>query len=102
MAVIGAARVASENRRGIEEILWEAWQATGLGPRWSHQVMRGDPGPAGAQADRDLDAIVALFDTAASFTDSITAATTGGLLDCTGPLHIPPQPPLATRPPAPI
>lgn len=89
LAVIGAARVAYENRRGIEEILWEAWQATGLGPRWSNQVMRRDHGPGGAQADRDLDAMVALFDAAASFTDSLPAATLGGFLDYLGALQIP-------------
>jgi superfamily I DNA/RNA helicase/RecB family exonuclease len=89
LAVIAAAREAHENRRGVEEILWEAWQATGLGPRWSNQVMRRDHGPGGAQADRDLDAMVALFDAAASFTDSLPAATLAGFVDYLSALQIP-------------
>ncbi|WP_020109286.1 ATP-dependent DNA helicase [Nocardia sp. 348MFTsu5.1] len=89
LAVIRAARTASESRRSIEEILWEAWQATGLGPRWSNQVMRRDHGPGGAQADRDLDAMVALFDAAANFADSLPAATLGGFIDYLSALQIP-------------
>ena len=46
-----------------EEVLWRVWQACGLEPRWSDASARG--GPVGAAADRDLDAVLALFDAAA-------------------------------------
>lgn len=89
LAVIAAARAADAARRSIEEILWDAWQATGLGQRWSNQVMRRDHGPGGAQADRDLDAMVALFDAAANFADSLPAATLSGFVDYLSALQIP-------------
>ena len=89
LTVIRAARTAAASRRSIEEILWEAWQASGLGPRWANQVMRRDHGPGGAQADRDLDAMVALFDAAANFADSLPAATLGGFIDYLSALQIP-------------
>ncbi|MEJ5944902.1 ATP-dependent DNA helicase [Pseudokineococcus basanitobsidens] len=51
-----------------EEVLWALWQATGLSARWSAQALAG--GEAGRRADRDLDAVVALFEAVARFADS--------------------------------
>ncbi|MDQ4103160.1 MAG: PD-(D/E)XK nuclease family protein, partial [Actinomycetota bacterium] len=73
---------AGAARRGdsAEEVLWQVWQSSGLAQRWAATAARG--GPAGAQADRDLDAVVALFDAAARFADRLPGADGGpaGLL----------------------
>ncbi|PZS39014.1 MAG: ATP-dependent DNA helicase [Pseudonocardiales bacterium] len=64
-------------RRGdsAEEVLWQLWQASGLAQRWAATATRG--GTAGAQADRDLDAVVALFDAAARYADRLPGADGG-------------------------
>ncbi|WP_029553337.1 ATP-dependent DNA helicase [Streptomyces somaliensis] len=46
-----------------EEALWHLWNGTGWPNRLHRAALRG--GPAGRNADRDLDAVCALFDTAA-------------------------------------
>jgi RecB family exonuclease len=78
-AVLGKAAGAMASPRAVEEVLWAAWQATGLARRWSAASLRG--GPAGAQADRDLDAVVALFDAAANYVDRLPRATIVGFVD---------------------
>ncbi|MEV0587352.1 ATP-dependent DNA helicase [Nonomuraea sp. NPDC050310] len=55
-----------------EDALWEVWSASGLAERWTEQSIAG--GSRGAQADRDLDAVVALFDYAARFVDRMPKA----------------------------
>ena len=60
-------------------MLWAVWQASGLGDRWQRQSSAG--GPAGAAADRDLDAMVALFDAAANFVDRLPRAGPAVLVD---------------------
>ncbi|MGH4007982.1 MAG: PD-(D/E)XK nuclease family protein, partial [Pseudonocardiaceae bacterium] len=69
-----AARAA---RRGgsAEEVLWQVWQASELAHHWAAIAVRG--GPVGAQADRDLDAVVALFDAAARYADRLPGADGG-------------------------
>jgi superfamily I DNA/RNA helicase/RecB family exonuclease len=52
-----------------EDVLWAIWDASGLAARWQAASEQG--GPAGAAADRDLDAVLALFDKAAHFTDTM-------------------------------
>jgi superfamily I DNA/RNA helicase/RecB family exonuclease len=64
---------------GVEETLWQVWQASGLEQRWVAQAERG--GVLGTQADRDLDAVVALFDAARQYTDRLPGADVGGLAD---------------------
>ncbi|WP_422647252.1 ATP-dependent helicase [Actinoalloteichus caeruleus] len=64
--VLGAARTAVADGANVEEALWRAWEASGLQERWLAWSRRS--GPVGAQADRDLDAVLALFDAAARFT----------------------------------
>ena len=48
------------------------WQASGLAAKWARASAAG--GPAGAVADRDLDAVVSLFDAAAGFVDRLPHA----------------------------
>jgi superfamily I DNA/RNA helicase len=67
--LLGLARAADQRGASAEEVLWRVWQASGLAGRWA--VASAHPGPAGAQADRDLDAVVALFDAAARYTDRL-------------------------------
>ncbi|MPZ66958.1 MAG: AAA family ATPase [Pseudonocardiaceae bacterium] len=61
--------------RPAEEVLWRVWQRTGLAGRWAEATGWG--GPPGAQADRDLDAVVALFDAAARYADRLPGADGG-------------------------
>ncbi|ABG98152.1 probable ATP-dependent DNA helicase [Rhodococcus jostii RHA1] len=79
LSVLRKAKVPLDRGRGIEDVLWAAWQATGLERRWSAVSARG--GPIGAQADRDLDAVVALFDAAASYVDRLPRAQLAGFVD---------------------
>ncbi|HEX4362441.1 MAG TPA: ATP-dependent DNA helicase [Pseudonocardia sp.] len=67
--LLGLARSADREGASAEEVLWRLWQASGLAGRWA--AASAHPGPAGAQADRDLDAVVALFDAAARYTDRL-------------------------------
>ncbi|OLM16620.1 MULTISPECIES: ATP-dependent DNA helicase [unclassified Pseudonocardia] len=63
----------------VEDTLWLVWRRTGLAKRWSDASARG--GPGGAAADRDLDAVLALFDAAARYTDRLPGADVGGFLE---------------------
>ncbi|MFD0891242.1 3'-5' exonuclease, partial [Streptosporangium algeriense] len=61
-------------RRGgtAEDVLWGVWSATELAGRWTETSLSG--GFRGTMADRDLDAVVALFDYAAGFVDRLPHA----------------------------
>jgi len=52
-----------------ETVLWAIWDATGLGESWRRTALSG--GTAGLRADRDLDAVLALFDAAARYVDRL-------------------------------
>ena len=67
--LLGAARDAIDGHGNAEDVLWAIWDASGLAARWQEASEHG--GPAGAAADRDLDAVLALFDKAAHFTDTM-------------------------------
>jgi superfamily I DNA/RNA helicase/RecB family exonuclease len=62
-----------------EDVLWEVWRASGLADRWAAASARG--GRRGATADRDLDAVLVLFDAAARFTDRLPGARIELFLD---------------------
>lgn len=85
--VLDRARTILGNGRGAEEVLWAAWQASGLERRWSAASARG--GPVGAQADRDLDAAVALFDAAANYVDRLPRSSVDGFVDYVEQQQIP-------------
>lgn len=57
------ARELLEGGGTAEEALWELWDGTNLPRRLERSALRG--GAAGRNADRDLDAVCALFDAAA-------------------------------------
>jgi superfamily I DNA/RNA helicase/RecB family exonuclease len=79
-ALLSAARAAvAEPGATAEEVLWQVWERTGLSARWERASRAG--GAAGEAADRDLDAVVALFDTAARFCDRLPGAGPEVFLD---------------------
>jgi superfamily I DNA/RNA helicase/RecB family exonuclease len=77
--LLATARKAIAENVGIEQVLWLVWQQCGLESRWVGQSARG--GTLGAQADRDLDAIVGLFHAAARYADRLPGAGVTGFAD---------------------
>ena len=71
-ALLAGRDAAAAPAASAETVLWAVWAATGLGEVWRRTALAG--GPSGARADRDLDAVVALFDAAARFTDRLPLA----------------------------
>jgi superfamily I DNA/RNA helicase/RecB family exonuclease len=71
--VLAAGRAAVSELGSPEDVLWAIWDATGLARKWGTVSAAG--GGNGAAADRDLDAVVALFDAAARFTDRLPRAS---------------------------
>jgi superfamily I DNA/RNA helicase/RecB family exonuclease len=61
-----------------ETVLWAMWSSVRLGQEWRATALSGAAGAA--RADRDLDAFVALFDSAATFTDRLPLAGPGEFL----------------------
>ncbi|MEV4379069.1 ATP-dependent DNA helicase [Streptosporangium sp. NPDC049644] len=70
--LISAATEAVRQGGTAEDVLWTVWQATGLAGKWTDVSLRG--GVRGTMADRDLDAVVALFDHTARFVDRLPHA----------------------------
>ena len=67
--LLAVARDAITDGGNAEDVLWAIWDASGLAEQWQRACAAG--GPAGAAADRDLDAVLALFDKAAHFTETM-------------------------------
>ncbi|WP_198950331.1 ATP-dependent DNA helicase [Kineosporia sp. A_224] len=61
-----------------ETVLWALWETAGLAAPWRRTALRG--GQAGARADRDLDAVVALFEAAERYVDRLPHAGPAGFL----------------------
>ncbi|UKA48555.1 ATP-dependent helicase [Arthrobacter sp. FW305-123] len=70
---------AAEPGANSESVLWALWHATGLSSRWAETALEG--GNAGARADRDLDAMMALFHTAERFVDQLPGSGPEQFLD---------------------
>ncbi|MEV4658398.1 ATP-dependent DNA helicase [Micromonospora sp. NPDC049301] len=73
-----------------EDVLWAVWHASGLAERWAGAIGQGRPAAGEGDlarrrraeaADRDLDAVLVLFDAAARFTDRLPGARTEVFLD---------------------
>ncbi|GAA1758436.1 hypothetical protein GCM10009834_14930 [Streptomonospora arabica] len=62
-----------------EDVLWEVWQASGLSERLLRASQAG--GRRGAAADRDLDAVVAVFESAARYCDRLPPGLPLGFLE---------------------
>ncbi len=69
------------------EVLWAVWDASGLGAAWQAASAAG--GSAGEAADRDLDAVVALFDAAARFEARLPPGSPALFLDSMSGQEIP-------------
>ncbi|MCZ8379418.1 ATP-dependent DNA helicase [Mycobacterium sp. CPCC 205372] len=93
--VLTAARRSAAAGQDPRDTLWQAWHRSGLQRRWLSASERG--GPAGAQADRDLDAVTALFDVAEQYVGRTAGASIRGLIDHVVALG-PPPPPRDQRP----
>ncbi|BCL13818.1 ATP-dependent helicase [Micromonospora sagamiensis] len=73
----------------VEDVLWAVWAASGLAERWSTAIEGGSATGEGETArrwradaaDRDLDAVLVLFDAAARFVDRLPGARTEVFLD---------------------
>ncbi|WP_308164816.1 ATP-dependent helicase [Nonomuraea sediminis] len=85
--LLAAAREALDGQGTAEDVLWAVWHASGLAERWTELSLSG--GARGAQADRDLDAVVALFDHAARFVDRMPKAGPEVFLDDLASQEIP-------------
>lgn len=70
---------AAEPGATAEDVLWAIWSASGLGSRWSRLALTSSA--AAPAADRDLDAVVALFDSVARYVDRMPGAGPVGFLD---------------------
>jgi superfamily I DNA/RNA helicase/RecB family exonuclease len=62
-----------------ETVLWAVWESLDIANRWSRLALRG--GKRGARADRDLDAVVALFDAAQRYVDRLPAVGPDAFLE---------------------
>ena len=71
--VLARGREAVAGGGTAEDVLWAIWSATGLAQVWERQSRAG--GASGAAADRDLDAVLDLFDAAARLADRLPRAT---------------------------
>jgi superfamily I DNA/RNA helicase/RecB family exonuclease len=86
-ALAAARRVASllETARAADregtphDVLWAVWDASRLAQQWQAASAAG--GGRGSMADADLDAVVALFDAAARFTERLPSGSTLLFLD---------------------
>ncbi|WP_436970907.1 ATP-dependent helicase [Micromonospora coxensis] len=85
-----ARRAAATPGATAEDVLWAVWQASGLAERWAGAINRGRAATGEHEtaqrwraeaADRDLDAVLVLFDAAARFTDRLPGARTEVFLD---------------------
>ncbi|PJI94751.1 UrvD/REP family ATP-dependent DNA helicase [Luteimicrobium subarcticum] len=78
--VVAAARTALHAPGADPQtVLWAAWAASGLAARWQRTALEG--GAAGARADRDLDAVLALFRAAETFVDRLPQASVASFLE---------------------
>jgi superfamily I DNA/RNA helicase/RecB family exonuclease len=78
--LLDAARAAAAaSGATAETVLWAVWDASGLSRRWQSLAVRG--GATGANADRDLDGVVALFEAVARFVDRLPGAGVEVFLD---------------------
>ena len=77
--LLAVAKAAIKADGNAEDVLWAIWDASGLAPQWQQESAAG--GAVGAAADRDLDAVLALFDKAAHFADTMPPGSPGLFAD---------------------
>ncbi|MGJ9402285.1 ATP-dependent helicase [Arthrobacter sp. KK5.5] len=78
--MLTAARAeVSRPEANAETALWALWDSSGMAAKWSEAALAG--GSAGARADADLDAVLALFQAAERFVDQLPGSTVGQFVD---------------------
>lgn len=80
-----------------ESVLWALWEASGVAPRWRRRALAG--GAESVRADRDLDAVVGLFEAAERFVDQVPGATARAFMEYMDHQELP-MDTLAARAPA--
>ncbi|WP_134712715.1 ATP-dependent helicase [Saccharomonospora xinjiangensis] len=85
-SLLATASDAVREGAGVTDVLWRVWEASGLTDRLVAQAGRG--GTLGARADRDLDAVVALFDAAARYVERLPRASVAGFAEYLSSQHI--------------
>lgn len=88
--LLAKARQVADDGGSPAEVLWALWD----GSHWAEGLAEtaSGPGIAGRSADRDLDAVVALFDAAVRLEDQQPRATIGALLEEIAAQEIPAAP----------
>ncbi len=84
--LLALARQTAEDGNA-HDVLWAVWHASGLAPAW--QAVSAAGGSRGAAADRDLDAVCALFDAAARFIVRLPPGSASLFLDSMSGQEIP-------------
>jgi superfamily I DNA/RNA helicase len=81
LATVLAEGRAAARRHGADAqtVLWALWDAAGLAEPWRRSALAG--GAGGARADRDLDAVLALFRAAETYVDRAPQAGPGSFLE---------------------
>ena len=74
-ALLELAATQIGNGATAEDVLWAVWDASGLAARWEELAEHDNA------ADRDLDAVLALFEAAGRFTDSLPPGSVRLFLD---------------------
>ncbi|RAX50053.1 ATP-dependent helicase [Arthrobacter sp. AQ5-05] len=62
-----------------ETALWALWAASGMGEKWSQAALAG--GILGTRADHDLDAMLAIFQSAERFVDQLPGSSVGQFVE---------------------
>ncbi|WFP15666.1 ATP-dependent helicase [Citricoccus muralis] len=77
-----AARAAGQPESTAETVLWAAWDAvrTDVAARWEADALSADA-VASRRADRDLDAVVALFEAAERYVDQFPGRSAHGFVE---------------------
>jgi superfamily I DNA/RNA helicase/RecB family exonuclease len=74
-ALLEVAATHIDNGATAEDVLWAVWDASGLAARWEEQAEHD------GATDRDLDAVLALFEAAGRFTDDLPPGSVKLFLD---------------------
>src|SRR5215475_8758626 len=87
--VAGLLALARDTARdgNAQDTLWAVWHASGLAREWQAASAAG--GTRGAAADRDLDAVVALFEAAGRFAERLPPGSASLFLDSLSGQEIP-------------
>jgi len=86
-ALLSAVRDTIDVGDSAEDALWSLWRGSGLAGFWAAASAAG--GPRGEAADRDLDAVLALFDAAGRFVDRLPHVDAAAFIDHVAAQQIP-------------